>query len=185
METEELLVGKSIDSQNDHNGQELPEGLEDVEGLGDPEDEPEFPSNLDPEVLKMCKRYNTVFCEHLKRGRYIKGAPMRYNLVPEENRVKPLYQAVPRVVPLHWREEAEKIVKIWQNTILLNVLTTQLSGAFQHSLWPSQVEAEAFAWWQISIIWTETFLVLTTSSRLSMTSRRGSTMTPRISSNLI
>ena len=111
LETDETEVGESIDSQNNHNGHKLPEGLEDVEGLGDPEDEPKFPSNLDSEALKMCKRYNTVFCDHLKRGRYIKGAPMRINLVPEENRVKPLYQAVPRVVPLHWREEAEKIVR--------------------------------------------------------------------------
>ena len=55
-----------------------------------------------------CKRYKTVFCEHLKRGRYIKGAPMRINLVPEEIRVKPLYQAIPRVMPLYWREDAEK-----------------------------------------------------------------------------
>ena len=82
-----------------------------MEGLCDPEDEPEFPSDLDCKVLAMCNRYKTVFSEHLKRGRHIKGAPMRINLVPEEKRVKPLYHAVPRVVPLHWREEADKIVK--------------------------------------------------------------------------
>ena len=96
---------------SDHNGQELPDSLEDMEGVGDPEEEPKFPSDLDSEVLAMCNRYKTVFSEHLKRGRHIKGAPMRINLVPEEKRVKPLYHAVPRVVPLHWREEADKIVR--------------------------------------------------------------------------
>ena len=104
-------MGVETETINDHNGQDLPEGLEDMEGLCDPEDEPEFPNDLNCEVLAMCNRYKTVFSEHLKRGRHIKGAPMRINLVPEEKRVKPLYHAVPRVVPLHWREEADKIVK--------------------------------------------------------------------------
>ena len=102
---------ESEQATNDHNGQDLPEGIEDMEGLCNPEDEPEFPSDLDCEVLAMCNRYKTVFSEHLKRGRHIKGAPMRINLVPEEKRVKPLYHAVPRMVPLHWREEADKIIR--------------------------------------------------------------------------
>ena len=82
-----------------------------MEDVCDPEEEPEFPNDLDAEVLAMCNRYKTVFSEHLKHGRHIKGAPMRINLVPEEKRVKPLYNAMPRVVPLHWREEADKIVR--------------------------------------------------------------------------
>ena len=110
-ELEETAETEPEQTTHDHNGQELPEGLEDMEGLCDPEEEPEFPSDLDCEVLAMCNRYKTVFSEHLKRGRHIKGAPMRINLVPEEKRVKPLYHAVPRVVPLHWREEADKIVR--------------------------------------------------------------------------
>ena len=110
-ELEESAETEPEQTVSDHNGQDLPDGLEDVEGVGDPEEEPEFPGDLDSEVLAMCKRYKTVFSEHLKRGRHIKGAPMRINLVPEEKRVKPLYHAVPRVVPLHWREEADKIVR--------------------------------------------------------------------------
>ena len=110
-ELEESAETEPEQTASDHNGQDLPDGLEDMEGVCDPEEEPEFPSELDSEVLAMCNRYKTVFSEHLKRGRYIKGAPMRINLVPEEKRVKPLYHAVPHVVPLHWREEADKIVK--------------------------------------------------------------------------
>ena len=110
-ELEESAETETEQTASDHNGQELPDGLEDVEGVGDPEEEPEFPSDLDSEVLAMCNRYKTVFSEHLKHGRHIKGAPMRINLVPEEKRVKPLYHAVPSVVPLHWREEADKIVR--------------------------------------------------------------------------
>ena len=110
-EREEKDEKETGQATNDHNGQDLPEGIEDMEGLCDPEDEPEFPSNLDCEVLAMCNWYKTVFSEHLKHGRHIKGAPMRINLVPKVKRVKPLYHAVPRVMPLHWREEADKIIK--------------------------------------------------------------------------
>ena len=49
-------------------------------------------------------------CQNASCSRHIKGAPMRINLVPEEKR-KPLYHAMPRVVPLHWREETDKIVR--------------------------------------------------------------------------
>ena len=46
-EQEEKVEEGGEPATNDHNGQELPEGLEDMEGLCDPEDEPEFPSDLD------------------------------------------------------------------------------------------------------------------------------------------
>ena len=82
-ELEESAETEPDQTVSDHNGQDLPDGLEDVEGMGDPEEEPEFPSDLDSEVLAMCNRYKTVFSEHLKCGRHIKGAPMRINLVPE------------------------------------------------------------------------------------------------------
>ena len=36
---------------------------------------------------------------------------MRINLIPKEKWTKLLYQAVLRIMPLHWRDEARKIMK--------------------------------------------------------------------------
>ena len=89
----------------------------------------------------MCNRYKTVFSEHLKHGRHIKGAPMRINLVPEEKRVKPLYHAVPRMVPLHWREEADKIVR--------NLLKHDIIKRVDYpTLWCSRAFFCGQTWWQ-------------------------------------
>ena len=62
---------------------------------------------------------------------------MRINLVPEEKRVKPLYHTVPRVVPLHWREEGDKIVK---------KPAEARCGAQGHFSWPSLAAAGALGW---------------------------------------
>ena len=150
--TENTEVGESTESKNDHNGQDLPEGLEDMEGLCDPEDEPKFPNDLDCEVLAMCKRYKTVFSEHLKCGRHIKGAPMRINLVPEEKRVKPLYHAVPRVVPLHWREEADKIVKNLLKHNIIEQVDYPTSWCSQAFFMAKPGGSRGFAWSRTFVI---------------------------------